>query len=80
MSTFNPVRQALDDSAFVRGVNRKNATWSKRFCWKCLKDKPRHGGEVKGQKFVSGGRARFTCADCVAIRATSSQFVKETAK
>lgn len=80
MSTFNPVRQALDDNAFVRGVNRKNGAWMTRLCWKCGKDKPRQGGEVKGPVGVAHARSRFTCADCVAIRATSSQPTKENAK
>ncbi len=67
MSTFNPVRQALADNAFVRRVNK--GKFLTRLCWKCGKDKPRQGGEAKGQLFVSGGRTRFTCADCIAERA-----------
>ena len=36
-----------------------------KMCWKCQRDKPRHGGSEKMMDGFGGKLRRFICQDCI---------------
>ena len=75
LTIFNPFKDALKNVSGIEKVGGLSGNWKyKGFCWTCSKDKPKVGGSVKGHHdgkagFSAGAPTRFTCIDCLEIRA-----------
>jgi hypothetical protein len=47
---------------------RRRVNTRPRMCWKCQKDKPFYGGELRMMDGFGGRLARFICKDCIEAR------------
>lgn len=75
LTVFNPTKDVLKNLDGLQNIQTKRENWNSRgFCWTCQKDKFKKGGTIKGHHdgspgFAVGAPTRFTCSDCLEVRA-----------
>ena len=70
----NGAFSVLDSNNFAVNPHQKFARFASRhwlMCWKCQKEKPRHGGAEKMMGGLTSGVRRFICQECVEAKQKS---------